>query len=81
MTSREPAMSEAHFSGINTRLIVEHLRNKMAQPAETRGRYEQTLNARTQHPSGRSVREHLPVDTPFSSGAVGVSRSDVEVGL
>ena len=30
MTSREPAMSEAHFSGINTRLIIEHLRDKMA---------------------------------------------------
>ena len=29
MTSRESAMSEAHFSGINTRLIVEHLRDKM----------------------------------------------------
>jgi diguanylate cyclase (GGDEF)-like protein len=29
MTSRETAMSEAHFSGINTRLIVEHLRDKM----------------------------------------------------
>jgi diguanylate cyclase (GGDEF)-like protein len=29
MTSREPAMSEAHFSGLNTRLIVEHLRDKM----------------------------------------------------
>ena len=30
MTSREPAMSEAHFSGINTRLVIEHLRDKMA---------------------------------------------------
>src|SRR5580765_4668628 len=29
MASRETAMSEAHFSGINTRLIVEHLRDKM----------------------------------------------------
>ncbi len=29
MTSHETAMSEAHFSGINTRLVVEHLRDKM----------------------------------------------------
>ena len=29
MTSRETAMSEAHFSGINTRLVIEHLRDKM----------------------------------------------------
>jgi diguanylate cyclase (GGDEF)-like protein len=33
MTSREPAMSEAHFSGLTTRLIVEHLRDRM--PAGT----------------------------------------------